>query len=285
MSLRPYDCAELVNRQVESDELDYKSAMSWRTMTRLEKAKIVRHLTAFANTRGGFLVIGVSENESGVPSLRTGVTEEQAGSFDPTPVGNFINAHIEPVLDFTIERPIVDGKRFVIFAVRPFRHLPHVCSRGVEGELQEGMFYIRTAEASSRPARRAFEMQELIRRSMRNEREQLGRILRGILYESRRLPETESSRFSDLALDAERYFRNRRTSEKQGALCRFFLIPDRPPESMPGAEELRKILAASLCPCVSPVFLSEAEVSAGRPAPGSLRFLAHDRPRMWQFNP
>ena len=67
--MRSYDCAELVKRKVESDELDYKSAMSWQQMSRQEKGKIVRHLTAFANTRGGFLVIGVSEDASGIPTL------------------------------------------------------------------------------------------------------------------------------------------------------------------------------------------------------------------------
>ena len=49
---------ELVYRGVESDELDYKAAMNWNTMSRAAKGKIARHLTAFANTRGGYLVIG-----------------------------------------------------------------------------------------------------------------------------------------------------------------------------------------------------------------------------------
>ena len=44
---------ELVYRGVESDELDYKTHMSWNTMSRAAKGKLLRHLTAFANTRGG----------------------------------------------------------------------------------------------------------------------------------------------------------------------------------------------------------------------------------------
>ena len=47
------------------------------------------------------------------------------------------------------------------------------------------MFYIRTSDASSRPAFRAVEMHALIQRALRNQREALGRMLRGILYESR----------------------------------------------------------------------------------------------------
>lgn len=278
--MRSYDFAELVNRKVESDELDYKSAMSWRSMSRQEKGKIVRHLTAFANTRGGYLVIGVSEDASGVPSECTGVTEEQAASFDPTPVGDFINSHIEPPLDYTIERPEVDGKRFVIFVVRPFKNLPHVCSRGVEGELQEGIFYIRTSEASSRPARRAHELQELLRRCMRNEREQLGRILRGILYESRQNPPRDDYS-SDLALDAERFFRNRKGREHQTALLKFFITPAQTPalelnEMIPGMEK-------SLFHCSQPEFLSPQEIAAGKKTPGSIRYLSQDKPLLWQM--
>ena len=281
--MRSYDFAELVTRKVESDELDYKSAMCWRTMTRQEKGKIVRHLTAFANTGGGFLVIGVGEDASGIPGVYTGVTEEQAGSFDPTPVGNFINAHIEPPIDYTIERPVVDGKRYVIFVVKPFKTLPHVCSRGVEGELQEGLFYIRTAEASSRPARRAHELQELLRRCMRNEREQLGRILRGILYETRQGDPEDSRRSGDLVLDAERYFRRRKEQGKNAVLFKFSIIPDSP-LLLPGdPAELSLAVAGAVFPCGAPQFLSRKEASGGREASNSLRFLSPDKPVMWQL--
>ncbi|MBR7121045.1 MAG: ATP-binding protein [Lentisphaeria bacterium] len=279
--MRSYDFAELVYRKVESDELDYKSAMSWRTMSRQEKGKIVRHLTAFANTRGGFLVIGVSENASGVPSEYTGVSEEQAGSFDPTPVGDFINAHIEPALDYTIERPLVDGKRYVIFTVRPFKNLPHVCSRGVDGELQEGIFYIRTAEASSRPARRAHEMQELLRRCMRNEREQLGRILRGILYESRQSSAVSGIRMNDLILDAGRYFRRRRG--RSGILFKFAVIPDQPLSVPLTSGDLSNAVKDAVFPCSRPEFLSRTEAGSGQAANGSVRFLSGEKSLMWQL--
>ena len=79
-AMRAYDFAELVTRGVESDELDYKAAMNWNTMSRAAKGKIARHLTAFANVRGGFLVIGVGESSSGIPDQLTGVSEDDAAS-------------------------------------------------------------------------------------------------------------------------------------------------------------------------------------------------------------
>lgn len=281
VSLKTYDPEELVCRGVESDELDYKAAMNWHTMPRSAKGKILRHLTAFANTRGGYLVIGVRENSSGVPDELTGVSEEEAASFDPTPVGNFVNAHIEPPIDFTIDRPLVKGKRFVIFTVRPFTALPHICSHGVEGELQEGVFYIRTSEASSRPARRALELQEILRRCMRNEREQLGRVLRGILYETRTVPDSSSqARFADLAEDAERYFKRRVHGSGKDILLKFFIIPERRMHFLPG----EMAVAVKNAPFVrhQAVFIGENEC-VGKTAPGSLRMLAGKRRMMWQF--
>ncbi|MEG2077131.1 MAG: hypothetical protein RRY34_11555, partial [Victivallaceae bacterium] len=51
------------------------------------------------------------------------------------------------------------------------------------GELQRGVFYIRTSDASSRPAYRSSEMHALIQRALRNQREVLEKMLRGLLYE------------------------------------------------------------------------------------------------------
>ena len=42
ISLKTYDPEELVCRGVESDELDYKAAMNWNTMSRAAKGKILR---------------------------------------------------------------------------------------------------------------------------------------------------------------------------------------------------------------------------------------------------
>ena len=282
-SNKDYSFEELVYRGVESDELDYKTHMSWNSMSRSAKGKLVRHLIAFANTRGGFLVIGVGEDKFGNPNCCTGVSLEEAGSFDPSAVGTFINSYVEPAIDFTIERPVVRGKKYVIFVIRPFKTLPHVCSNSIEGELQSGVFYIRTVEASSRPARRALEMQELIRRALRNEREQLGNVIRSILNETPAAASAVSPVNSLSCLDAveesEHYFRRRTDS---------FALPQikltiSPENYIPGTYQLDKLRSAfkrALRPDI--LFLHESE-STALPTPGSLRYISTDSRRMWQL--
>ena len=271
---------ELVYRGVESDELDYKAHMSWQTIPRTTKGKLVRHLIAFANTRGGFLVIGVGEDQFGNPNLYTGVSEEESGSFDPSAVGNFVNSYVEPPIDFTIERPIIRGKRYVIFVIKPFTTVPHVCTHGIEGEIQSGVFYIRTVEASSRPARRALEMQDLIRRAMRNEREILGQVLRGILYESGSTGTGDSRiRCADAIEESEHYFR-RRTASFDLTQLKFTVEPSHFTPGEFQLDRLRKIFFQSLRPDIR--FLQESEAEAS-PTPGSLRYISLENKRMWQL--
>ncbi len=203
------DWAETIKRGVESDELDYKAAMNWNTLTRQGRAKLVRHCLAMANTKGGYIVVGVGEDSSGRPCVFSGLSKEEIHSFDPSNVGPFINNYVDPPIDFTIERPTVDGKHYAIFVIRPFTALPHVCTGGVDNELQQGVFYIRTVDASSRPAVRATELHQLIQRALRNQREMLGRMLRGILYETKEQSEKSSSHFEDEAFTARNYFKRR----------------------------------------------------------------------------
>ena len=222
------DFEELILRGVESDELDYKAHQSWNTMTRVARGKIVRHLTAFANTNGGYLVVGVGEDASGYPGDLQGLSDEESSSFDPSKVGAFVNSCIEPPIDFTIERPVVRGKRFAVFVVKPFSTIPHVCRHGIENELREGVFYIRTVDASSRPATRAFEMHSLIQRALRNQREMLGRMLRGILYETSSTVTSEPSGVVEQLKSAQEYFIRRRKPEdpENYAFIQLTIVPD-----------------------------------------------------------
>ena len=97
------DWRKLVYRQVESDTLDYKAPLNWIKLSHTGKAKFVRHCLAFANTKGGYVVVGVQEDASGHPSVYTGLNADEVKSFDPSTVGQFVNRMVDPPIDFTIE--------------------------------------------------------------------------------------------------------------------------------------------------------------------------------------
>lgn len=202
---------ELVKRGVESDVLDYKGPMDFRAIGKTGQAKIARHMAALANTHGGHIVIGVGEDAAGHPSVYTGLNAAEAHSFDPSAVGPVINHLIEPPIDFVIERPLVDGKRYAIIKVRPFEIMPHVCAAGIASELQQGVFYIRTQEAASRPAYRVSELHGLIKRALHGQKAQLADFLRSVFAEDKPCSEDESSRyFEDDAAYSRGYFIRRK---------------------------------------------------------------------------
>ena len=219
---------DIIKRGVESDELDYKAAQNWNKLTRTGRAKFARHCMAMANTKGGYVVVGVGEDASGKPCLFTGLTEEESQSFDPTEIGNFINRFSDPQIEFTLERPVVDGKQYVVFAIQRFSQLPHVCTGGCEHELQQGVFYIRTADASSRPAYRASEVHALIQRAMRNQRELLGRMLRGLLYENHTaVPGNDGqSRFQEELSHSRRFFQKLLPAGSSSLQAELVIVPD-----------------------------------------------------------
>lgn len=281
-----YDWEAIIYRGVESDELDYKAAQDWSKLNRGGRAKFARHCLAMANTKGGFVVVGVGEDDSGQPTLFTGVTEAQLKSFDPTKVGNFVNRFADPQIDFTIERPEVDGKRYVVFVIRRFQSLPHVCPFGCDHELLQGVFYIRTADASSRPAYRSSEIHALIQRALRNQRELLGRMIRGILYEGHMTPAAEQAQslFNEEITHSAQFF-----SKRFKTLPEFFGIDfsAAPAEYVGGKfslSELRRGAEAACTPhCHQQQFIDADELENVYSTNVSLRAVHKDERKQWQL--
>ncbi len=280
------DWKEIICRGAESDELDYKAAQNWHTLSRAGKAKFVRHCLAMANTKGGYVVVGVGEDSAGRPVDRTGLTEEQSASFDPTAVGNFVNAFADPAIDFTIERPIVDGRRYAVFAIRRFSALPHVCANSCEGELQTGVIYIRTHDASSRPAYRSSELHAVIQRALRNQRELLGRMIRGVLYEEHAQPAGRSAdnHSEEELLHSRNFFRKHLPKTLNGApTLEFSAVPARYREDRYPFAALKSAVAESFVLYPKLMFYTPSDVGDAYFTNVSLRHMNAEQTRLFQL--
>jgi len=280
----PTDWRAIIRRGVESEELDYKAAQDWTELNRSGKAKFVRHCLAMANSKGGYIVVGVSEDKAGRPCIYTGLTDKQSRSFDPTLVGNFINNYVDPEIDFSLERPTVDGKRYAIFVVRRFSSLPHVCAYGCDNELQQGVFYIRTAEASSRPAFRSHEIHSLIQRCLRNQREQLGRMLRGILYESNQRLETDELQLfkEQRNLSRDMLIKRRNIKGQRRVAFELCVYPSKFDAKKFTLSEVRAAIEKSVYLFPDAGFIRSAEVTDSYSTNVSIRSLPEEQTRIWQ---
>lgn len=282
----PIDWRSIIYRCIESEELDYKAAQNWHDLAKVGKAKFARHCMAMANTKGGYIVVGVGEDESGRPKLYTGLTEEQAKSFDPTDVGHFINKYSDPQIDFDLERPVVDGKRYAVFVIRRFSSLPHVCGYSCETELNQGIFYIRTADASSRPAYRASEIHDIVQRALRNQRELLGRMLRGILYEDKQSlePEAESFFSEQVTHSRQLYFKKNEPGEiRDAVLFELSAHPGTFEQEKFGLSEIKRSCEASHITFPDTLFLTDGDLDKSYFTNVSLRFFPEASTRFCQI--
>lgn len=280
------DFQELVYRGVESDVLDYKAPVNWNLLSKRQKAKFVRHALAFANTKGGAIVIGVREDLNGHPSIYDGLSDEECHSFDPSTVGTYINSYADPAIDLTVERPLIDGKRYAILIIKPFKDIPHVATHSIEDELHCGIFYIRSASASSRPAMRAGEMHDLVRRALRNQRDLLGNLLRDILSDQPGNTAAPAGTFPPEYEESAAYFA-KRINPKYPAdipVLDTAFMPSAPSAgvTLSQIQQAAQLAARGMGERISDV-ISSADILASYATNVSLRGMDKERTRFWQL--
>lgn len=166
----PYTPSELIRfieAAGESSNIDAKGPMEWDGGE--ASAGLTKDILAFANIRdGGVIVIGKEEVSSGAFKL-TGLTSQQANSFDTTKVATWVNNHIAPPVSLVCNRVEHDGKQFIVLTVAEFGDVPVICTRPFElaGKppkvvLRKGAIYVRTANAESAPLSSIEDLRTLI---------------------------------------------------------------------------------------------------------------------------
>jgi len=86
----------------ESDNIDAKGPMKWDGQA--NSAALAKDIAAFCNSPdGGVIVVGKSETAPG-KFESTGLTPEEAGSFETTRVANWINSRFSPPISLVCYR-------------------------------------------------------------------------------------------------------------------------------------------------------------------------------------
>jgi len=131
---------DLIVRGYESPEVDYKGPMSWNEKDKNKSCEIVKDILAMANSKGGFLIIGVSEkNGTFEPE---GLNDDQVKSFESTRLANFVQRYADPPINVTMQVVENEGKRFVIIQIPLFSAEPHICTKDYPSVLSTPTFYI-----------------------------------------------------------------------------------------------------------------------------------------------
>jgi hypothetical protein len=155
-TLSPDELIRIVKMAGESDEIDAKGPIAWDNG--VESAGLTKDIAAFANSRnGGIIVIGKKQEKTGQFDT-TGVTQEQAVTFETTKVAQWVNNHLSPPVRLVCYPAVeCDGKRFVVIEVLEFDDVPVMCVKSFqrpnssENLLKEQTIYVRNANAASAP--------------------------------------------------------------------------------------------------------------------------------------
>ena len=148
-------------------------------------ASLAKDIAAFANSRGGgILVIGKSELSDGTFDF-TGLSQDQAKSFETTKVSAFVNSRFGPAIRLSCCPISREGKFFVVIRIAEFDEIPAMCLKdfpSTHGKfiLRSGCIHVRTAEAASALIQSVEDLRAIIGISTTKQRDRIAELVRAV---------------------------------------------------------------------------------------------------------
>ena len=150
---------ELLQYPAEAKDIEYKAAVKFDEKT-VFAAKLTKQILAFANSGGGYLIIGYKEQSDGSHAPDPDITDEIVASYDVTRLCQHIGKYLDGQdrIKMIIYKEEFAGIRYPIIRVYQFQDCPLFCTKdcvsreGGDTILELGKVYIRTEEARIRVA-------------------------------------------------------------------------------------------------------------------------------------
>lgn len=116
-----------------------------QALTTPKPLKVIRSILGLSNRRnGGYVIVGVSEDDEGLPVLQ-GMTSDHHDTWSLDSLVDVVADYGEPRPELRLERyEHTDGTLFVVIDVHEFSDQPVLCKKdGGDGVLRRGALYIR----------------------------------------------------------------------------------------------------------------------------------------------
>jgi hypothetical protein len=173
------DWETILRRGFESKELDYKGPCAWDEGDKKSCCELVKDILAVANTKGGWVAVGVSETPTGFSW--DGLTEDQCKSFETSRLNRFLQNYADPPINTHVIKHTSQGKNFVVIEIPRFPDTPHICQKDYPNVLAAGAVYVRTDNNESARVSSSVDMRAIIEHATRNRGDQLLASFRAVL--------------------------------------------------------------------------------------------------------
>lgn len=173
------DWEAILRRGFESKELDYKGPCAWDEGDKKSCCELVKDILAIANTKGGWIVVGVTEGATGF--AWTGLTDDQCKPFETSRLNRFLQNYADPPINTHVIKHTSQGNNFVVIEIPRFPDTPHICQKDYPGVLAAGAVYVRTDNNESAPVKDSSDVRAIIEQATRNRADQLLASFRAVL--------------------------------------------------------------------------------------------------------
>jgi len=163
----------------ETKDIEYKSAVKFDEQTDFAM-KLVKHILGFANSGGGYLVIGFKEEPGKIPKPDPAITDDIVASYEVTRLCQHVEKYLSGQDRIKIEVPKIPSSKGVIYpiiSIGRFSEHPFVCTRDYiskstgETILEAGQIYIRTEGARTLTVKAPSEWRQLIKECIKASQE------------------------------------------------------------------------------------------------------------------
>jgi hypothetical protein len=185
------DFKQLLGKNAELKNHDFKLTINWETSTKEERGKLIKDILAMTNTQdGGNILFGVRDEDYEF----VGMPEDAFSTLDSAKVNDLLHRYADPKVSCEVFKLKIDGKLAACISVAEFQETPNICKETLNSSdnkaviLRAGAVYIRSDDGKSITAG-AHEIRELLGRALIKRRDGLLEDIRGLLLGKPKLPD------------------------------------------------------------------------------------------------